>query len=215
MALFGWDSTRVGGGPPAATAKPKIVLVPPGCGLSTFVEYVENPWHPGGNRHGIRDADAILRTIHDPQSGTNLVDAMGYYAQKVGGDDQLDKWHRLCFRALIKSQQAAPADACGVILCGCMVGEQAELVQRGFDCFIGDGDIQSLTTGKAEAGVRKLRPEEVAVVLPDANDAARRGPPGERVDEAHARCCVSNYAALAERYPTQVRRERDLSFLLR
>ena len=213
MALFGWGSTRVGGGPPAATAKPKIVLVPPGCGLSTFVEYVENPWHPGGNRHGIRAADTILRTIHDPQSGTNLVDAMGYYAQKVGGEDQLDKWHRLCFRALIKSQQAAP-DACSVILCGCMVGEQAELVQRGFDCFIGDGDIQSLTTGKAEAGVRKLRPEEVAVVLPDANDAARRGPPGERVDEAHARRCASNYAALAERYP-QVRRERDLAFLLR
>ena len=210
MALFGWDSTRVGGGPPAATAKPKIVLVPPGCGLSTFVEYVENPWHAGGNRHGIRDADAILRTIHDPQSGTNLVDAMGYYAQKVGGEDQLDKWHRLCFRALIKhQQQAAPADACGVILCG------ADLAQRGFDCFIGDGDIQSLTTGKAEAGVRKLRPEEVAVVLPDANDAARRGPPGERVDAAHAKRCVANYAALAERYPTQVRRERDLSFLLR
>ena len=143
---------------------PKVILAPPGCGKTTFLAYINNPWHPGGNPYGLVDADDILKKEQDDASGTNLIGAMQHYLNdpKLGWD----KWHRVCFRALVREQHRRRL---GPILCGFMVGDNFAEVQEGFKKFIGEGEVSSLP------GVPKLRPEEVAVVLPNEADLIARG----------------------------------------
>ena len=78
-----------------------------------------------------------------------------------------DKWHRVCFRALVKYQHEN--GGVGPILCGFMVGSNFEAVQSGFDKFVGEGMVESLP------GVPKIRPEEIIIVLPDQATLVARG----------------------------------------
>jgi hypothetical protein len=192
---------RGGGGGEAGC---RFIFAPPGCGKTTYLQYINNPFHPLGNRFGIVDADDVLSQIYDDASGTNLVQAMGYYMQTEGFG--WDKWHRVCFRALIRAQVEQNL---GPILCGFMVGENFEEVQSGFDKFVGTGPIESLP------GIDKIRPEHIVVVLPSEKVLAARGASrtNRPVDLPHVQNCLRNYSELAGRYPGRIRAVSDLSQL--
>lgn len=182
----------------------RFIFAPPGCGKTTYLQYINNPFHTLGNRFGIVDADDVLSQIYDDASGTNLVQAMGYYMPTEGFG--WDKWHRVCFRALIKAQVEQNL---GPILCGFMVGENFEEVRKGFDKFVGTGHIESLP------GIDKIQPEHIVVVLPSEEVLAARGASrtGRPVDLPHVRNCLRNYSELAGRYPGRIRVVTDLSQL--
>ena len=84
----------------------KMVLAPAGCGKTTWLEFINNPNCAGhglpGNPRGFIDADDVLKGIKDTKTGENLINAMAHYIDTEGLG--WDKWHRVCFRALIKEQ---------------------------------------------------------------------------------------------------------------
>ncbi len=158
-----------------------------------------------------RDADDILGSIQDGISGKPLLKSMQHYmdAPELGWD----KWHRVCFRALIKYQHEnnfRKSGAVGPILCVFMVGSNFEAVQRGFDKFVGEGTIDSLP------GVSKISPEQIIVVLPDQATLEARGQSrlDRPVDVEHARNCLRNYRELADRYPGRICVVKDLGDIL-
>ena len=119
----------------------KFILAPPGCGKTTFLSLTRNPffkpewWKLSCAPDSLRDADDILSSVQDHCSGGTLLKAGQHYmgAPELGWD----KWHRVCFRALIKYQHEN--GEVGPILCGFMVGGNFEAVQSGFDKFVGEG----------------------------------------------------------------------------
>ena len=103
----------------------------------------------------------------------------------------------------------------GPILCGFMVGDKFDVIQRGFDQFVGSGAITSSTGEADRSGVPKLRPEEVVVVLPDEETLFERGASREArpVDKHHARNCLQNYRELAARHNGRIREVKDIPSL--
>ena len=88
----------------------KVILAPPGAGKTTFLSS-----QPRLNYHGrpVADADDVLRDVKDKQTGKDLLASMDYYLRTPGLG--WDKWHRVCFRAIIKAQHER---SLGLILCG-------------------------------------------------------------------------------------------------
>ena len=115
--------------------------------------------------------------------------------------------HRVCFRALIKEQHERNL---GPILCGFMVGDDAEAIAQGFDKFIGDSGMIDTT------GMPKLRPEEVMVCQPDLETYIARGQSrtGRPVSPEHATNCHRRYGELAGKWAGRILVFGDLSEIL-
>jgi hypothetical protein len=190
----------------------KFILAPPGCGKTTFLSLVRNPffkpewWKLSRASDSLRDADDILSSVPDHCSGKTLLNAGRYYTETPALG--WDKWHRVCFRALVKYQH--DNGGVGPILCGFMVGSNFEAVQSGFDKFVGEGMVESLP------GVPKIRPEEIIIVLPDQAtlEARGRSRSDRPVDAEHVRNCLRNYRELADRYHGRIRVVQDFGMLL-
>lgn len=167
----------------------KFVFSPPASGKTTFLSYINNPFHSPGNIHGYTDADDILSRVIDTYTNRSMLEAMPFYSSHGGWN----VWNYRCVRDLIGIQRKSNL---GPILLGFMVGQQFDIIDKNLDLLIGDGYMDDVDKSPM------LRPDEIIIVLPTLGELAERGKGRiERVvSEEYSNTCLENYLRMAKKY---------------